>query len=367
MPWTTPTLDDVRSLNRDNIQSKLRSGPMIPNSGLRVMADANADLAFLTLIYIDWLSRQLLPDTAEADWLDRHAAIWLPNNGRKAATYANGTATATGIAGITVPAGSILSGDNGTSFQTTAQIILGSSPTNVNIIALQAGVSNLTVGNTLSFSPGIAGVDGSVTITVYNDGVNEETDDELRVRVLDRIQEPPMGGDASDYEQWALQVPGVTRAWAAPNEMGIGTVTVRFMMDDLRATSNPSTNGFPNSGDVATVLAYLNTKRPVAIKDFFVVAPIPEPINFTLSGLYAADPATQNNINASVTQMLKKRAAPGHALNGVLQSAQAIYAAWVSEAVSNSAGVQYFDLVMSDHIMPSNGSLAVMGTISYIG
>jgi uncharacterized phage protein gp47/JayE len=91
MPWTTPTLAEVRALNRDFVRSHLRSGSLIPNSALRVLADGNAGLAHLTLQYIDWLSRQLLPDTAEGDWLrERHAAIWL--GGWKEATFASGSA-----------------------------------------------------------------------------------------------------------------------------------------------------------------------------------------------------------------------------------------------------------------------------------
>ena len=78
-------------------------------------------------------------------------------------------------------------------------------------------------------------------------GTDEETDEELRARVLRRIRQPPMGGDAYDYVAWALAVPGVTRAWCSPLEMGIGTVTVRFMMDDLRADND----GFPIADDIA--------------------------------------------------------------------------------------------------------------------
>ena len=38
-----------------------------------------------------------------------------------------------------------------------------------------------------------------------------------------------------NYIIWAFSsIPGVTRAWAAC-EIGPGTMTVRFMMDDLRA------------------------------------------------------------------------------------------------------------------------------------
>jgi uncharacterized phage protein gp47/JayE len=367
MPWQTPTLEQLRSLNRDNVQSELRSGPLIPNSVIRVMADSNAGLAYLTLLYLNWLALQLMPDTAETEWLDRFATIWV--GGRKPATFASGTVTVTGLPNLVLSNGSQMQGSglSGAMIicQTTSDVTVGAGPTAVNIMALTPGETGLQIGGTLSLNVGVAGIDGGVTITSFTDGIPEETDDALRVRVLDRIREPPMGGDADDYVQWALRVPGVTRAWCAPNEMGVGTVTVRFMMDDLRATNTPSTNGFPLPGDVATVLAALQTKRPVAVKGFFVEAPIPEPIDFTVAGLNGGITATQGAIANSVTAMLAAKAQPSFARNGVYQPAQEIYAAWVSEAILQTEGVNYFDLVMSDHPMPTNGSMAVLGTVTY--
>ena len=67
----------------------------MPNSVLRVLADNQGALCHLKLQYLDWLARQLLPDTAETEWLDRHGDIWLVNadgtTGRKLATLAAGT------------------------------------------------------------------------------------------------------------------------------------------------------------------------------------------------------------------------------------------------------------------------------------
>ena len=61
----------------------------------------------LTLQYIDWLALQLLPDTAETEWLDRHGEIWLVNAdgtlGRKQATFATGSVTFTGTTGTVDP------------------------------------------------------------------------------------------------------------------------------------------------------------------------------------------------------------------------------------------------------------------------
>ena len=367
MPWTTPPLDELRKLNRDNVTGGLNAGAMVPNSVLRVLSDANAGLAYLNLLYIDWLSRQLLPDTAEGEWLkNRHAKIWL--GGWKQATFAAGSITATGTDGTIVPVASRLSisvGNATLQYETLAEKTIGSGNTTIAIRALQSGAaSNMDAGTALSFSSAISGADGSATVVTLTGGANEESDDDLRTRVLFRIQRPPMGGDADDYVRWALEVPGVTRAWASPLEMGVGTVTLRFMMDELRATADPLTNGFPNDEDIAAVRAYMGTKRPVAVKDFFVEAPIPEPISFTLSNLVNADASTLVNIQTTVKTMLKDRAAPAYAVNGVGQEAQTIYAVWVSEAVLQAADVEHFDLVMTDHVMPSNGHMAVLGSIT---
>src|SRR5262245_47045047 len=114
MPWATPTLRDVRGFVRDYIRGSLPGADAtIPNSVLRVMSDVQGALCHLTLQYIDWLALQLLPDTAEREWLDRHGDIWLVNSdgttGRKLATLAQGTATFTGLqGGVVVPRGSQL-------------------------------------------------------------------------------------------------------------------------------------------------------------------------------------------------------------------------------------------------------------------
>lgn len=362
MPWTTPTLTDVRSNNAAYIAGKLKV-PILPNGDVRVLADANAGNAHLALQYLDWLALQLLPDTAETQFLDKWANIWVTNadgsRGRKSASYASGSATVSGVSGVVVPAGALLNSGTVT-YQSIQAVTLGSGPTTVMLRALDAGsAGNLATGSTLSIFSATAGVSSQAVVLAMTGGADQETDDELRVRVLDRIREPPMGGDADDYVSWALSVAGVTRAWCSPLEMGMGTVTVRFMCDDLRA----SNGGFPNPSDVAAVQAFLDTVRPVAVKDIFVVAPTPQPISLAIRNLDNDSTSLRTAIAASIRAMLVQRAAPAYALNGVGQSAQTIYAAWVSEAISGTAGVTSFDLIMSDAVMPNNGAIATLGSI----
>ena len=357
MPWSTPALKDIRSIVRDNVRASLPgANASIPNSVLRVLSDAQGGLCHLTLQYIDWLALQLLPDTAETEWLDRHGQIWLVNSdgskGRKQATFAAGEVTFTGTDGAIVPVGTQLKGPTA-GYETTAQITIGSGPSAAPSRALDPGIiGNLDAGTVLQIA-GVTptGVDGQATVLEMDGGVDTENDDDLRARILHRIQNPPMGGAEADYVTWALAVPGVTRAWAAP-EQGPGTITVRFLMDELRA----SDDGWPQPNDVQVVHDYINTMRPVTVKDCYVEAPIKQYINISIAHLMPSTTAVAGAIEASVEEMLFELASPG----------QTIFAAWVSYAIMNATGVQSFLLLSTDdYVMPDLGHMAVLGTILY--
>jgi uncharacterized phage protein gp47/JayE len=363
MPWTTPTLRNVRVMVRDNVRAYLPgSDANVPNSLLRVMADAMGALCHLVLQYIDWLSKQLLPDTAETEFLDRHGAIWLVNSdgtkGRKQATLSFGSISITGNAGVVVPLGSTLTNTptDGEiiAYETLEQVNVGLTPTPVQVRALDAGAAgNLGAGAIMAFNPVLNGVDRNASVIAIAGGADTETDDELRARVLLRIQQPPMGGDKTDYEAWVLAVPGVTRAWCNPLEMGIGTVTVRFMMDDLRADNG----GIPLAQDVVAVEAYLDTVRPVAVKDVFVAAPIAFPITLGISALVVDSAATREAIELSLRDMFFEKAIPGGT----------IYESWVESAIADAVGVDHFELSFVTTPMPTPGSLGILGSIIYAG
>lgn len=359
MPWTTPTLKVVRTMVRDGVHANLPgSDANVPNSLLRILSDAMGALCHLALQFVDWLALQLLPDTSEHEWLDRHGKIWLVNadgsTGRKSASFSAGLVACTGNQGVVIPAAAQLTTADGLFYATTTTINLASGDTSVPVRSLDTGsATNLSVGAPMSFVETIPGVDTTAKVIQLYGGADEETDDELRARVLLRIQEPPMGGDATDYEAWVLQVPGVTRAWCSPLELGIGTVTVRFMMDDLRADNA----GIPLAEDVIAVEAYLDTKRPVAVKDFFVAAPIPFPINLHIDALVVDSGPTRESIELSLRDMLFEKAIPGGT----------VYESWVEAAISDAIGVDHFELRFLTTPMPTPGHLGILGSIIYAG
>jgi uncharacterized phage protein gp47/JayE len=339
---------------RNDVTAALSGAVLIANSVLRVMSDAMAGLAHLVLRYIDWLSQMLLPDTAEGEWLDRHGNIWLVNadgtTGRKAATYAQGTVAATGMEGFVIPSGTQLT-ILGINYETTADITMGTVATYVPARALTAGkIGNADSGTAVDFISPISGIDAQATVVEMTGGADTETDDELRARILFRIRNPPMGGSTADYIEWALSVPGVTRAWAAP-EMGPGTMTIRFMMDDLRSDNR----GLPTPDDCVMVHDYIDPLRPVTVKDFFVEAPVPYYYDITISNLDQDTPDVQARIQQSIEDMEFEKSKPG----------QTMYRTWVEEAIGGTVGVNYFELDFDTTPMPDVGYMPFIGTINY--
>jgi uncharacterized phage protein gp47/JayE len=360
MPWQTPPLRDVRAAVRDYIRGSLPGADAsIPNSVLRVMSDVQGATCHLTLQYLDWLALQLMPDTAEQEWLDRFGNIWLVNSdgttGRKLATLAQGQVTLTGGTGIIAPQAMQLSrgvgGGETVLYETLVQATVSGSA-DVAVRAIDNGsIGNADAGDILQVINPPPGLDAGATVIVMEGGTDDETDDELRARVLRRIRNPPMGGDTADYIAWALAVPGVTRAWANV-EQGIGTMTVRFMMDDLRAAND----GFPEPDDVNTVAAYIDKMRPVTVKDCFTCAPIKQFIDVNIGNLVPDTDECKAEIEQQLQQMIFNMAAPG----------QTIFAAWINYAIMGAASVISYQLQNdNDQPMDSLGNMAVLGTISY--
>jgi len=143
--------------------------------------------------------------------------------------------------------------------------------------------------------------------------------------------------------------------------MGPGTISIRFMMDELRA----DLGGFPTEPDIIVVTLYIDSVRPVTIKDRWVLSPIPEPIDFKIKSLIPDTSSVRAEIETHVRDMLRFQAAPARTVNGILIPATTVYAAWVSAAIMETPSVQSFTLEMDDHPMPHNGALAVLGTILY--
>ena len=183
---------------------------------------------------VRFLVTNSLPDTAEGVILDRWGNIF--DVARNTASKAFGTATFAGTTGDTVPAGTEFTLSNGVSYISTADAEVVAGSVDINLEAIEGGVSgNAIQGTGITIVSTVAGV-VSGEVNVISGGFEIETDDDYRVRVIARMRNRNRYGTIKDYEEWALEVDGVTRAW--PVNSG-GSINVFFMMDRLFPMQRP--------------------------------------------------------------------------------------------------------------------------------
>lgn len=350
MPFSRPTLGALIRETQGAIAAQLPGADAtLRRSNLGVLARVFAGLTHLVLGYLDWIARQVIPDTAEAEYLERWCRIY--GLSRKPAALAAGSVTVTGINGTVLPAGTQMSRADGTLYAVAADVIIASGTGTASVAALAGGAGgNADAGATLRLVVAIAGINGAATVAAggLTGGSPVESDVDLRARLLARIQMPPQGGSAEDYRQWALTVAGVTRAWVTPQGRGPGTVDLSFVMDGR-------SNIIPLSGDVAAVQAVIDVRRPVC-DDALVAAPTAAPLAVTISGLATDTAAVRASITAELAAQIRRDAAPG----GITRKSRLI------EAVSRATGEQYHVMtVPSGDVTASAGTIHTLGTVTF--
>ncbi|WP_185057714.1 baseplate J/gp47 family protein, partial [Pseudomonas brassicacearum] len=100
-------------------------------------------------------------------------------------------------------------------------------------------------------------------------GVARESLESLRARVIRSYRIIPHGGSAQDYETWAMECPGITRAWWRGSYLGPGTVGLFVMRDD-------DPQPIPNAEQLEEVRAHIEPLRPVT-DEVHVLAPTQVP------------------------------------------------------------------------------------------
>jgi len=347
MAFSRPALNDLISRAINDILARLPgSDATLRRSNLNVLARVHAGAVHGLYGFVDWIAKQVIYDTAEAEYLERWATIWGIN--RLPAAYATGTVAFAGANGVVIPAGTGVQRADGALFVTDADATIALGTATAAVTASAAGAAGNTVAGTELILPTlVAGVDSTVIAAEISGGADAETDTALRARFLLRIRQPPHGGAAHDYEAWALEVPGVTRAWVFPEELGLGTVTVRFVRDN-------DVSIFPDAGEVATVQAYIDARRPVTAR-VSVAAPVAAPLNFTLS-VIPNTLAVKAAVEAELADLISREAVPGGTL----------YLSHIRASISAAAGENNYTLTSpSADVTSTAGQLTTLGAVTW--
>src|SRR5918912_3038716 len=107
MAFTRPTLSELVDRVQQDVVSRLKlSAPILRRSVVYVISRVVAGAAHMLHGNLEYLARQMFPDTSEAEYLVRQAALF--GISRKPAAYASGDVTITGTNGSVIPAGTVL-------------------------------------------------------------------------------------------------------------------------------------------------------------------------------------------------------------------------------------------------------------------
>jgi len=287
-----------------------------------------------------YILRQIFPDTADEDHFWRWAAIW--GVMRKAAVYWKGTYRFTGVDTTEIDAGTELQRSDGLTYTTDAIAYISGAYVDVAITATSPGADwNCDDGQTLALVSPIPGIDGDgIVQETTQTGTDLETKNDGLVRLLLQISEPPSGGGPGDYERWALEVAGVTRAWEFPRQSGPGTVSIAFVRDG-------ETPIVPDLAERNAVLDYIELYRPVTAEvNIIELTEVAQPI--TLTTLTPNTAAVRAAVTAVLEDLFSRESTP---LGTITLSR-------INETISLAAGEE-------DHVM-SVPAANVTATISQI-
>ena len=204
-----------------------------PKEGTDLSARLYALAAQVYSLYVqaDWVTRQAFPQTAEGEYLDRHAQ--LRGLERKAAVAARGTVRFTaGEAWESqreIPEGTVCMTAGLIRFETTQAGVLspGELTADVPVRALEAGTAgNVAAGAIVSMAVAPMGISSCTNPEPCAGGADGEGDEQLRERILDTFRRLPNGANAAFYEQEALSFDQVAAATVIPRPRGVGSVDV---------------------------------------------------------------------------------------------------------------------------------------------
>ena len=121
--------------------------------------------------------------------------------------------------------------------------------------ALEIGYEyNLLAGSVFELKEPQYGIETLTNETDFENGVDAETDEELRERFKYIIQNPRTSGNVNNYKEWALECDGVGRVKVYPLWNGNGTVKVLIIGNDNLPCDTDTIN---------TVKAHIEDERPI--------------------------------------------------------------------------------------------------------
>lgn len=366
MSFTTPTLNEIWTRWRNSARAFIPgTDSWIEPNNLSVVGRSFALALGSAYERAQYLYRQLFASTADAEHLEfRHAFEY--GITRKAAAPAHGLISfQQTLPAATIPADYFVTAPDGSVFMFISPAVPATDgATSVEVRAIEPGAKgNLLPGTPLEIAPDVTypslPANAFVGPNGFGGGADVESDAALRARVLKRKREPPHGGSRSDYEQWALEVAGVTRVFVSPfKTTNANTVAAALTLYPLFDATR--LNGVPNAYDLLAVAQRIDPLRPVTSR-LYVVAPRPIPVPISIGGLAGDTSYLRAAIQDNLNKMFYERVPVVTAENGFT-----LPVAWIDEAIARAPGYQRHRMIapIADVDFQA-GDLPILGEISF--
>lgn len=345
MPFETPSLPVLISRTQADLASD-----SLRRSDAQVLARTVGGTAYGLYGYLDWIVDQILPDRADEDTLERVALLRL-NQPRNPAQPATGPVSFNATVGAVLDVDVVLQAGDGRSYKVKTGVTTVAGLNTTTIEAVDAGtLGNADAGLTLTLVQPVEGVINAFTVLApgVTGGIAKESVESLRARVVRSYRVIPHGGSASDYETWALEVPGVTRAWCRGNYLGAGTVGLFVMRDG-------DVDPVPNAAQLAEVKAHIEPLRPVTA-ELYVLPPVRVPVHYSIHAVPDTT-AVRTAIQTQLIDLHEREAGLGDTL----------LLTHIAEAISGSSGETDHDLIApSANVPAATNQLLTFGGITWL-
>lgn len=240
MAYENKTVDYVYNLLIESFQEKFNNKlRLLPKSFIVILSKVLSVIFVLPYKVCGWFYLQLFPDTASFDRvnvmgislqplvkLGVNIGVGEPTSGQAWEGLVSATVVTEGQA---ITAGTQLKSDvTGLMYVVSETVTTEGQSVNVPVYCVQSGSGgNLAQGDEIKFvSPlGFIAQDAVVASTT-KEGLDEETADHYRARVVNRYSTQPQGGALSDYRIWSYDAPGVLQTYPYNGEDSPGDVEI---------------------------------------------------------------------------------------------------------------------------------------------
>lgn len=323
MAVTIPTLTQLQQEIYDNLEARL--GVSIPLFGkvfLRILSVVEASVIYLFYLTLAAVQKNQWPDTADQEKnggsLERYGRVKLGRDPFPA-TPGEYLVSATGTATSVVNASQTFKADDnsavpGKLFILQESFTMVTDPDTFTIVAIEGGLdSKLEIGDTLTATNPITGVDSQVTVQSEDvTPLAAEDIEDYRSKIVEAFQLEAQGGAGSDYRIWAADAQGVAKVYpyfksGENNQINLFIEATAADSTDGKGTPTPAIKDEVESvvefDPDTTKILNLRGRRPLTVNQVFYLDVTPKDVDFVIGGFIGLDADTTTAISNALTSL----------------------------------------------------------------